>query len=108
LKNCNLSVRQEHDFKGSTKNPKPKTPLFEDADFPAENSSIGGVTGRLSLAALLRTLVKSKAEDVLVIVVECCRDGYLYNNRNLMFWVTVSVVKNSFLLSWLNYELVSL
>ena len=76
LKNCNLSVRQEHDFKGSTKNPKPKTPLFEDADFPAENSSIGGVTGRLSLAALLRTLVKSKAEDVLVIVVECCRDGF--------------------------------
>lgn len=38
-------IQKERDFKGSTKTPKAKTGLFEDADFPAANSSIGGVTG---------------------------------------------------------------
>jgi len=55
-----LPALQEHDFKGSTKNPKPKTPLFEDADFPAENSSIGGVTGDSAnpLASYLKEMLK--------------------------------------------------
>lgn len=38
-------IPKERDFKGSTKTPKAKAGLFEDADFPAANSSIGGVTG---------------------------------------------------------------
>eukprot|EP00438_Fugacium_kawagutii_P000223 Skav212268 [mRNA] locus=scaffold732:108669:114311:- [translate_table: standard] len=36
---------QEQDFKGSKKTAKAKKGLFEDADFPAVNNSIGGVTG---------------------------------------------------------------